>query len=387
MNELKDAVIVAYGRSGIGRAVKGSLAHIHPANLGAQVLKGVLDKIPQLDTKDIDDLIVGCAKPEEVQGKNLARIIGQVAGLPDVVPGQTVNRFCSSGLQTIATGANIIMTGQADVIVAGGVESMSKLPMVANPDIEEPTLAKNNPDVYLPMGITAENVAEKYNITRDAQDAFSLRSQKRASEASESGLFKKEIIPVEYEDESGNKIIFDKDECIRPGSSLEGLGKLKTVFKENGTVTAGNSSVTSDGAAFVVLMSAEKAKKLGIKPIAKFLGFTVTGVAPSIMGVGPMYAVPKLMNMLGTKVDDYDVIELNEAFASQAIPCINELGLNEEKVNPRGGAIAMGHPLGATGAILMCKAMSYLQDTNGKKAIISMCIGGGMGAAGAIEML
>lgn len=383
---MEEAVIVAYGRSAVGRSIKGTLANTHPVDFGAQVLKGVLEKVPQLDLKEIDDVIVGCAKPEGVQGKNMARIICQAAGLPDEVSGQTVNRFCASGLQTVATGANIIMVGQADVIVAGGIESMSMLPMIAEPSIEEQKVKASGSKVYISMGETAENVANRYKVSRSAQDEFALRSQLRAAKAQEEGRFDKEIIPVKYLDEKGNERVFYIDECIRPDSNLEVMGKLKTVFKEEGTVTAANSSVTSDGAGFVVLMSKTKAKSLGINPIAKFNAFTVTGVDPAEMGIGPIYAIPKLMELTGEDINDYDVIELNEAFASQAVLCINELKLDQDKVNPRGGAIAMGHPLGATGTILLSKALSYLQDSGGKKALISMCIGGGMGAAGTIEM-
>jgi len=385
---MKNAVIVAYGRSAIGRSKKGSLANIHPVTFGAQVLKGVLAKVPELDPKEIDDLIVGCAKPEEMQGKNMARIIAQAANLPDEVSGQTVNRFCASGLQAVAAGASVIMTGQAKVIVAGGVESMSMLPMVDNPGIKEPNLVKNNPEVYMPMGITAENVAAKYQITREEQDEFGYRSQMLAAKAQENAGFLKEIIPIEYTDDNDKTQIFDSDECIRPSSNLEQMGQLRTVFyEENGTVTAGNASSTADGAAFIVLMCEEKARELGITPIAKYLGYTVAGVDPAYMGTGPIYAIPQLMQQLDMSVDEFDIIELNEAFAAQVIPCIRELGLDEEKVNPRGGAIALGHPLGATGAILLSKALHYLEDIGGGKALIAMCIGGGMGAAGAFELL
>ncbi len=384
---MREAVIVAYGRSGIGRAVKGSLASVYPSHFAAQVLKGVLKQVDGLKMDEIDDVIVGCAKPEVMQGKNLGRIVAQAAGLPDCVPGQTINRFCASGLQSVASGAYAIMCGQADVIIAGGVESMSMLPMTQDPQVCDPDLLRERPNVYLPMGITAENVANHYGITRMEMDEFSFNSQMKAAKARADGCFKKEIIPVSYKDTEGNEKMFDQDECIRANSNLEKMGTLKPSFKEDGKVTAGNASVTSDGAGFLVLMSLEKATFLGLKPIARFKGFATAGVDPALMGTGPIKAIPKLMKLLNTTPDDYDVIELNEAFAAQAIPCIRQLHLNTQKVNPRGGAVAMGHPLGATGAILLIKAMSYLQDEGGRAALISMCIGGGMGAAGAIEML
>lgn len=388
MKKLRDVVIVGYGRSAIGRAGKGSLANEYPTRFAAEVLNGVLDRVQGLEAEQIDDVIVGCAKHEIMQGKNMARVICQVAGIPDCVPAQTINRFCASGLQSVATGANAIMAGQAEIIVAGGVESMSMLPMnVSDPRSHDPALQKENPAVYTPMGITAENVAKRYGITRTMMDEFSLKSQQKAAKARAEGLFRKEIIPVTYTDPEGVRKQLMDDECIRANTTLEKMAALQPVFCEGGTVTAGNSSGTSDGAAFLVLMSAEKAKNLGIKPIAKFLGFTASGVDPKYMGIGPIAAVPKLLEQLEMGVEQFDVIELNEAFAAQAIPCIHELGFPEEKVNPRGGAIAMGHPLGATGAILLCKAISYLEDMGGKYGLITMCIGGGMGAAGAIEML
>ncbi len=388
MREVGEAVIVAYGRSPIGRSGKGSLVKEYPTQFAAEVLKGVLKRAEKLNPEWIDDVIVGCAKHEKMQGKNMARVICQAAGLPDCVPAQTINRFCSSGLQSVATAANAIMAGQADIIVAGGVESMSMLPMSAvDPESYDPILLKENPDIYISMGLTAENVAEKYGITRDEMDGFALESQKKAAKAREEGLFKKEIIPVSFTDPQGEKRMLYDDECIRANTNMEKMAALNPCFKENGLVTAGNSSGTSDGAAFLVLMSAKKAEELGMKPLAKFLGYVSAGVDPKYMGIGPIKAVPKLMDLLGMEVGQFDVIELNEAFAAQAIPCIRTLELPEEKVNPRGGALALGHPLGATGAILLCKALSYLEDTKGTYGLITMCIGGGMGAAGAIEMV
>lgn len=389
MKNIRDVVIVAYGRSPITRATKGALASERPTKYATEVLKGVLKRVDRLPLEDIDDIVVGCATPEDVQGKNVARIIAQRAGLPDSVPAQTINRFCSSGLQSIAIGANAIMVNQADVIVAGGVESMSMLPMfVTDSSTLDPWLTKNNSAIYTPMGITAENVASQYDVTRASMDEFAVKSHQKAAKAQSEGAFRREIIPVTYMDREGKEQILEHDEGIRGDSTTEVLAALRTVFKEEGgTVTAGNASSVNDGAAFVVLMSADKAKELNIKPIAKYLGYAVAGVDPAIMGVGPIYAIPKLMEKINMSTDQFDVIELNEAFAAQAIPCIKELNLDESKVNPRGGAIALGHPLGATGANLVCKALSYLEDTKGKYALISMCIGGGMGAAGAFEMI
>jgi len=388
MNNLKDAVIVAYGRSPIGRATKGTLVGEYPVKLASEVLKGVLEKVPNLPLGEIDDVIVGCSTPEDVQGLNMARIIVLRAGLPDEVCGVTVSRFCSSGLQSIAFGANEIMADQADIIIAGGVESMSMLPMTAlDLTALDPLIFKERASCYLPMGTTAEVLTDMFDIPREDMDNFALLSHQKASKAQKEGAFKKEIIPVTYTDKNGAIDIFAEDECIKHDASYEDLAKLPAAFKENGSVTAGNSSPMNDGIGFVVLMSAEKAAELDIKPIAKFLGYQVAGVDPVMMGIGPVYAIPKLLNRIGMELDQFDVIELNEAFAVQSLICIEQLEMNLDKVNPRGGAIALGHPLGATGAILMCKALSYLEDTGGKYGLISMCIGAGMGAAGAIEML
>jgi acetyl-CoA acyltransferase len=388
MKNLKDAVIVAYGRSPVGIATKGTLAGEYPVKIASEVLKGVLDKVPNLPLDEIDDLIVGCASQEDVQGLNMARIIVVRAGLPDEVCGLTVNRFCSSGLQSIALGANAIMAGQADIIVAGGVESMSMLPMSAlDLTALDPYIFKTRASAYLPMGTTAEVLTDLFKVPREDMDKFALASHQKASKAQKEGAFKKEIIPVTYTDKEGAIQTMTEDETIKHDISFESLNKLPAAFKENGTVTAGNSSPLNDGAAFVVLMSAEKAAELKIKPIARFIGYQVAGVDPVLMGIGPVYAIPKLLEKIDMDLDQFDVIELNEAFAVQSIVCMTKLGLNADKVNPRGGAIALGHPLGATGAILMCRALSYLEDTKGKYGMISMCIGAGMGAAGAIEML
>ena len=389
MKEIRDVVVVAYGRSPITRETRGLLATERPTKFATEVLKGVLGRVEKLPLNLIDDVIVGCSMPEDVQGINMARVISQRAGIPNSASAMTINRFCSSGLQSIALGANMIMLDQADVIVAGGVESMSMVPMsVVDLTALDPWLLKNNPLVYTPMGMTAEMVATQYNVTRTQMDEFAVESHRKAHEAQSSGAFKKEIIPVTYVDKEGKEQTLTEDDCIRTDNTVESLSKVRPAFKEDGGLcTAANSSPMNDGAAFVILMAAEKAKELDIKPIAKFLGFTTAGVSPVVMGIGPVEAIPKLMNKIGMTVEQFDVIELNEAFAAQAIPCIDQLKLDKAKVNPRGGALALGHPLGATGTILTCKALSYLEDTKGKYALVSMCIGGGMGAAGAFEML
>lgn len=383
----REAVIVAYGRSAIAKSgKKGYLKDVHPVDYAGTVLKGVLEKIPQLNIKDIEDVIVGCSKPERAQAANISRVIAIRSGLPYSIPGQTVCRFCASGLQSISTAANIIITGQADILVAGGVESMTAIPAGYDPAAINKWIEENT-DLYMSMGLTAEKVAEQYGVKREDMDAFALQSHMRAAAAQDAGIFDAEIIPVEGTDLEGNKIVFDKDQGIRRSTSMESLAGLKTVFKEDGLVTAGTSSQTSDAAAFVVMMSKDKAEELGIKPIAKYIAYAVSGVDPSIMGIGPIEAVPKVMKMSGLRIEDMDVIELNEAFAAQSIPCIKTLGFDIAKVNPNGGAIAMGHPLGATGTILTCKALNQLERINRKYALITMCIGGGMGAAGIFERL
>lgn len=388
MNQLHDAVVVAYGRSAVAKSgKKGALRSAHPVDYAGQVLDGVLRKIPQLDRTQIEDLIVGCAKPEGVQGFNMARVIALRAGLGWDVPGQTVNRFCSSGLQAISTAANMIMTGQAEIVAAGGVESMTAIPMGSDPAFRDKWVEDHEPGAYMPMGITAENVAERYHVSRSEMDEFAVESHRKAAAAQASGKFDEEIIPVDGVDVEGNPIVFDRDQGIRPDSNVETLAGLKPAFREDGSVTAGQSSQTSDGAGFVILMSREKAGELGLRPQARFVAFSVAGVDPSIMGIGPMKAIPKVMKLNGLTPEDMDVIELNEAFAAQAIPCIRDLKLPKERVNVNGGAVALGHPLGATGAILTCKALSELERRGGRYALISMCIGGGMGAAGILERL
>ncbi|MGI5935481.1 MAG: thiolase family protein [Oscillospiraceae bacterium] len=393
---MRDVVIVAYGRSAATRAFKGSFAKMHPIEYGTQVLKGVIARVPQLDPADIEDVIVGCAMQFGETSMNIARLIVNRAELPDSVCGMTVNRFCSSGLQTISLAANAIACGQGDVYIAGGVESMSytfgKYDSIHN----DLWLDEHYPGAYMSMGITAENVARKYNITREEMDAFAVASHAKAAKAQAEGKLDPSIIPVVVTDhhgnpvldENGNQIVVTKDEGIRPNTSMEGLANLKPCFITDGTglVTAGTSSQTNDCAAFVVLMSAEKAAELGVKPLARLKSFAVAGCDATLMGLGPIYATPKALKRAGLTVDDLDVIEINEAFAAQSIPCIRELGLPMEKVNPYGGAIALGHPLGCTGAILVGKAIDYLKENGGKYGLITMCIGGGMGAAGVLEM-
>lgn len=392
---MREAVIVALGRSAVGKAPKGMFRLTRPEDVGAQVLTGVLRQVPQLDSREIEDVIVGCAFPEAEQGMNLAKIVAGKA-IPGVdIPGQTVNRFCSSGLQAIATACNAILAGQAQVLVAGGIEFMSAIPMGGNAVYPNPALMHTQPEAYSAMGITAENVAEKYGVTRQMQDEFAMESHRRAAEARSAGRFAEEIVPVEavttYLDESGhtrmgNRTV-DQDEGIRPQTTMESLGKLRTVFKVGGTVTPGNSSQTSDGAAFAVLMSGEKAAGLGIKPLARFVSFAVAGVPPELMGTGPIAAIPKALKLAGLRQEAIDLVELNEAFASQAIASVQTLGLDMARVNVNGGAIAMGHPLGCTGTLLTVKLVRELRRRGGRYGLVSMCIGGGMGAAGVFEML
>lgn len=382
---MEKCVIVAYGRSAIAKANKGSLALVNPVDFAAEVLNGVIKRVPQLNPMEVDDVVVGCAIPEGKMGLNPARNIVLRAGLPKEVSAQTVNRFCASGLQTMAIGASMIMSGMQDIVIAGGVESMSNPVLSENPEFLNQWLLDNT-DAYMSMGETAENVAQIYGISRKRMEQLAVDSNARAAHAVESGAFDEEIIPVKGFDKEGNEIEFKRDECYRKGTNLDTLAQLKPCFKEDGLITAATSSQRSDGASFVVLMSESKAKELEIQPIAEFVSFAVAGVEPAYMGLGPIEAVKKVMLKANLTIEHMDVIELNEAFASQTLACIDELGLDYNKVNPRGGAIALGHPLGATGAILSCKAINYLKSINGHYGLITMCIGGGMGAAGIIEM-
>lgn len=391
---MREAVIVAGARTPVGKARKGTLAHVRPDDLGAHVIKETLKRADNYDGP-IDDLIMGCAMPEAEQGLNIARNIGALAGLPHTVSAITINRYCSSGLQSIAYGAQQIMLGAADVVLAGGVESMSQVPMMGNVIRPNAKLAEEAPEYYMSMGHTAEEVAKKYGITREEQDQFAVNSHKKAHQAIQEGKFKEEIAPIDVTFRTvdpNNRLVektvtFDMDEGVRPDTSMDVLATLKPAFKKDGTVTAGNASQMSDGAASVLLMDREKAKAEGLKPLAKFRSFAVGGVPPEIMGIGPVVAVPKALELAGLELSDIGLIELNEAFASQSIQVIRELGLNEDIVNVNGGAIALGHPLGATGAKLTLSLIYEMKRRNVQFGIVTMCIGGGMGAAGAFELL
>ena len=391
---MQEAYIVAYGRSAAAKAKQGALFHERPDDVAAKVLQGVLKRIDGKFNKNmIEDVIVGTAFPEGLQGQNIARTIALRAGLSDTVPGQTVNRYCSSGLQTIASAANQIMAGQGDILVAGGVELMSAVPMGGNEPTNNPTLQYDDIGASYPMGLTAENVASQFDVSREDQDAYAVRSHQRAYDAQRDGRFKDEIIPirvnsVEYTN-AGPKVhtnIFDQDEFIRPDTTMEALAKLRTVFKADGTVTAGTSAPLSDGAGFVVLMSGDKVKELGVTPIARFVGYKAVGVDPKIMGIGPAYAIPEVLSLSNLSVEDIDLIELNEAFASQTIASIKEVGLDISRTNVNGGAIALGHPLGATGAMLTARLLNEMgRRPDSRYGMVTMCIGVGMGAAAIFE--
>lgn len=391
---MQEAYIVAYGRSAAAKAKQGALFHERPDDVAAKVLQGVLKRIDGKFNKNmIEDVIVGTAFPEGLQGQNIARTIALRAGLSDTVPGQTVNRYCSSGLQTIAIAANQIMAGQEDILVAGGVELMSAVPMGGNEPTNNPTLQYDDIGASYPMGLTAENVASQFDVSREDQDAYAVRSHQRAYDAQRDGRFKDEIIPirvnsVEYTN-AGPKVhtnIFDQDEFIRPDTTMEALAKLRTVFKADGTVTAGTSAPLSDGAGFVVLMSGDKVKELGVTPIARFVGYKAVGVDPKIMGIGPAYAIPEVLSLSNLSVEDIDLIELNEAFASQTIASIKEVGLDISRTNVNGGAIALGHPLGATGAMLTARLLNEMgRRPDSRYGMVTMCIGVGMGAAAIFE--
>lgn len=393
INTMREAVIVAGARTPIGKAKKGSLATVRPDDFGAVVVKETLKRAGY--EGPIDDLILGCAMPEAEQGMNVARSIGALAGLPDTTPALTINRFCSSGLQAIAYAAERIMLGHSKAILAGGVESMSMVPMVGNTPRLNPALAETAPQYYMGMGHTAEEVARQYNVSREDQDAFAVRSHELAEKAIKEGKFNDEIVPIEveqhYVDDNNKphvkKFTFSMDEGVRPGTSVEGLAKLRPAFHVKGSVTAGNASQTSDGAAAVLVMDREEADKQGLTPMAKFLGFAVGGVPPEVMGIGPIVAVPKALEIAGLSIEDIDLWEINEAFASQSLQVVRHLGIDQEKVNVNGGAIALGHPLGATGAILTLKLIHELKRQGKKYGVVTMCIGGGMGAAGVFEIL
>jgi acetyl-CoA acyltransferase len=385
---IENVVIVDAVRSAVGRAHKGTLAQTRPDELAGQVVAALMARNPGVKASEVEELILGCAMPEGEQGLNVARTVGLLGGLPVESSAQTINRFCSSGLQAIALAAGAIVTGNYDVVVAGGVESMTMVPMTGNKLSASPEAMRRVASVYTPMGITAENVAKKFGITRKEQDEFSLKSQQKAAAAVKSGVFEQEIVPVKatkYVDGKHAEVEFKKDELVRGDTTLEGLGALKPSFSKDGSVTPGNASPLSDGAAAALVMSKAKADALGVKPLGYFRAFATAGVDPALMGIGPIPAVQKLLKKTGLTLKDIDIIELNEAFASQAVYVQRTLEIDPAKLNVHGGAIALGHPLGCTGAKLTATALHELRRRGGRYAIVTMCIGGGMGAAGLLE--
>ena len=392
---MKEAVIVSAVRTAVGKAPKGTLKNTRPDEMGAAVIKEAVGQVENLDVSQIEDVIMGCAFPEAEQGMNVARTAAIRAGLPVETSAMTVNRYCSSGLQTIAIAADRIKTGGAEIIVAGGLETMSMIPMGGNVVRPNPELIETYPDYYLNMGLTAENLAQKYEISREQSDEFALQSHQKAAEAIKSGKFKDEIVSlnvrVDETDEKGRvlrqEIAFDTDEGVRFDSTIEGLQKLKPAFHVKGTVTAGNSSQMSDGAAGCVVMSLEKAEEIGAKPLARFVAYATSGCLPEEMGIGPVYAIPKVLKMAGLTLDDIDIIELNEAFAVQSLAVMKLLEINPAKVNVNGGAIALGHPLGCSGAKLTATILREMERRNARYGMVTMCVGGGMGAAGIFELM
>jgi acetyl-CoA acyltransferase len=391
---MREAVIVSIARTAVGKAGKGSLAQTRAEDLGKTVLEAVIERAPGLNKRDVEDIIIGCAMPEGEQGLNFARIMSLYAGFPVSVPAITVNRFCSSGLQSIAFAAERIMLGYADTVIAGGVESMSHVPMTGFKLAPHPQLVEDMPEVYIGMGHTAEQVAARFGVNREDQDQFAAASHAKASAAQKAGAFKDEIVPL-YTKIRGfdngkaweQDIVFDSDEGIRADTTAEVLSRLKPAFKQGGTVTAGNSSQMSDGAAAAIVMSRKRAEQLGLKPMAVFRSFAVAGVAPEVMGIGPVEAIPKALKQAGKQMSDIDLFEINEAFASQCLQITRALGIPSEKVNVNGGAIALGHPLGCTGTKLSATLIHELRRRGGGTGMVSMCIGGGMGAAGVFEVL
>jgi acetyl-CoA acyltransferase len=392
---MQDAVIVSAVRTAVGKAPKGTLRHVRPDDLGATAVKGALARVPGLDPKEIEDVIIGCATPEAEQGMNMARVISFRAGLPVEAAAMTVNRYCASGLQTIALAADRIRGGGADAIVAGGAESMSCIPMGGNKISANPWLVENYPGSYMTMGLTAERVAKHYDVTREECDAFALRSHEKALAAIAAGKFDDEIVPVDVvttvmngkgipENKSSE---FKVDEGPRADTSLQALGKLRAAFHVQGVVTAGNSSQTSDGAAAAVVMSAKRAQEIGATPLLRFVSFATAGCIPEEMGIGPIHAIPKALKLAGLKLEDIDLFELNEAFATQALAVIKTLGIDPERVNVNGGAIALGHPLGCTGTKLTATLLREMKRRGSKYGMVTMCVGGGMGAAGIFENL
>ncbi|HTC33617.1 MAG TPA: acetyl-CoA C-acyltransferase [Bryobacteraceae bacterium] len=389
-----EAVVLDCLRTPVGKAPKGSLRNTRPDDLAAIVIRRLLEKHPAIAPEEIDDVILGCAMPEAESGMNMARIAALRAGLPDSVPGVTINRFCSSGLQAIAMAADRIRSGGAQIIIAGGAESLSLIPMAGNKFVPNPWMVDRLPQIYMGMGLTAEEVRKKYGITREDADQFALRSHQHALRAQAEGKFDDEIVPVEIESTTlangapeHQTTKFTKDEGPRADTSIEALAKLKPVFQSDGTVTAGNSSQTSDGAAAAIVMSDKKAEELGLKPMARFVSFAVAGVPPEIMGIGPVVAIPKALAMAGLRTEDIGVIELNEAFAAQALAVIRKASLDLDRVNPNGGAIALGHPLGCTGAKLTATLLREMHRKDTRYGMVTMCIGGGQGAAGIFENL
>ncbi len=396
MPDRREAVIVAAARTAVGKAKRGTTQNERSDEMAAAVIRELLRQTDgKLDPALIDDVIIGCAMPEGAQGLNMARVIALRAGLPVDVPAQTVNRFCASGLQTIASAAERIIAGGADVIIAGGAETMSLVPMTGFRMSPNPYMADNQPEVYMSMGLTAERVAQEWQISREDQDRFAYESHQKAAAAQDAGKFKEEIVPVEIEEVAigadgkpqRTKVTFDTDEHLRRETTLEALAKLKPSFMQGGTVTPGNSSPLSDGAAGVLVMERGTAEKLGLQPLARFVGFSASGVRPEVMGVGPIKAVPKLLDRLGMKLDQIDVIELNEAFAAQALAVIRTLEMDSARVNVNGGAIALGHPLGCTGSKLTVQVIHELRRRKARYGMVTMCIGGGQGAAGIFEYL
>ena len=396
---MREVVIASAVRTPVGKAYKGTLRATRPDDLAAVAIKGALERVPQVDTREIEDVILGCAMPEAEQGMNVARIAALRAGLPIEVSAITINRFCSSGLQAIAYAAERIMAGGAEIIVAGGTESMTMIPMGGNKISANPWLVENYPDSYLSMGLTAERLAQRYGITREMADGFSYQSHQKALKAIAAGHFEDETVPVPVKfitPANGNgsrgkvkydtkEINFKVDEGPRADTTPEGLAQLKPAFHIKGTVTAGNSSQMSDGAAAAVVMSAERAQQLGIKPLARYVAFATAGYKPEEMGLGPVFAIPKALKIAGLKLEDVGVFELNEAFAAQALSVIKEAGLDPAKINPNGGAVALGHPLGCTGAKLTATIIREMKRNNHRYGIVTMCVGGGMGAAGIFE--
>ena len=392
---MRDAVIVSAVRTAVGKAPKGTLRTTRPDEMGGTVIKEAVARVPGLEPSEIEDVIMGCAMPEAEQGMNVARAAAIRAGLPVETSAMTINRFCSSGLQSIAMAADRIKSGSAEVIVAGGLETMSMIPMGGHIIRPNPYLVEHYPDFYLSMGLATENVARKYEVSRDEQDEFALRSHTRAAAALDADKFKEETVALnvvlEELDEKGKKqrreVVFDKDEGVRRDTSAEGLAKLKPAFHVKGTITAGNASQMSDGAAAAIVMSDSRARELGAKPMARFVAYATAGCPPEEMGIGPVFAIPKALKLAGLTLNDIDVIELNEAFAAQSLAVIKTLGLDPDKVNVNGGAIALGHPLGCTGAKLTASILRELERRNGRYGMVTMCVGGGMGAAGILERI